>query len=148
MIIWGSTGRQIRLGSGEFFCPNCEVDCDYDHKRSTTYFIPLFQTQNHGEYVECHSCGGTYEMEVLEYEPPTREEMLAAAVREKIESGVPLHMLRRQLSERGLEDHAAESVVDAAVGEHRTECAGCGFEYGSNVSTCSNCGTELDSFFV
>lgn len=70
MIIWGSVGREIELSSGEFYCPNCGIRQPYRHMRLaryfTLYFIPLFQTQNLGQHVECKACRAAFKEEVLE----------------------------------------------------------------------------------
>ena len=54
MIIWGSKGKQKELAQGKFFCPKCNTIRPYKHKRVsrhfTLYFIPLFETQNLGEF--------------------------------------------------------------------------------------------------
>lgn len=74
IVIWGSRTRIIELGTGYFFCPRCNTKRWYVHKRAaryfTLYFIPLFQTRNLGEYIECGHCNQTYKPEVLNYKPP------------------------------------------------------------------------------
>ncbi len=78
MIIWGSRGRLIKKGEGNFFCPNCKEDRDYILKRSASYFtlfwVPLFQIKNHGEFVECQHCESSYQSNILKY---SREELTA-----------------------------------------------------------------------
>lgn len=70
MIIWGSTGRESTCGSGDFFCPSCRRDSEYAHQRVqryfTLYFIPLFPMNTVGEYVQCYTCGGQYNTEILD----------------------------------------------------------------------------------
>ncbi|MGY8770835.1 MAG: zinc-ribbon domain-containing protein [Pirellulales bacterium] len=70
MIIWGSTSKDKVLGEGTFFCPSCRGNANFDHHRVsqyfTLYFIPLFQTSNLGEYIECHSCSGQFDPAVTE----------------------------------------------------------------------------------
>jgi uncharacterized tellurite resistance protein B-like protein len=45
----------------------------YAHKKAnrffTLYFIPLIPLGSAGEYIECSACGGTYGVEVLQYNP-------------------------------------------------------------------------------
>lgn len=71
MIIWGSKGKEIKVEEGVFFCPRCQRQSRYIHKRLaryfTLYFIPLFQTKNLAEYIECQSCFTPFKPEVLEY---------------------------------------------------------------------------------
>ncbi len=72
MIIWGSQGREVELSSGEFHCPNCGSQQVYKHIRFaqyfTLYFIPIFQTQNLGEYVRCQRCELMFKEGVLDYQ--------------------------------------------------------------------------------
>lgn len=80
MIIWGWTTREKRLGDGDFFCPQCGKEREYDHKALkryfTLYFIPLIPLETVLEYVQCDRCGGQFEPEVLDLDP---EELREAA---------------------------------------------------------------------
>ena len=71
MIIWGSKVRDIQVGNGHFYCPSCQADRSYAKQRYaryfTLYFIPLFQTDNLGEYIRCGGCRGEYKTSVLQY---------------------------------------------------------------------------------
>ena len=73
MIIWGSKGREIVETEGAFFCPECSQESQYFLKRVgqyfTLYFIPLFQTNELGRFVECKSCKNQFKEEVLNYQP-------------------------------------------------------------------------------
>jgi uncharacterized tellurite resistance protein B-like protein len=73
MIIWGSKGITGKTGSGDFNCPICAGPQKFEQKRVrrffTLYFIPLFPTSTLGEYVECGSCQGTFDPEILNYDP-------------------------------------------------------------------------------
>ena len=75
MLIWGSTGKEVRLAEGQFHCPQCSLEQPYRHVRIaryfTLYFIPLFQTENRGEYIICQACRGAFDLQVLNYRPPT-----------------------------------------------------------------------------
>jgi tellurite resistance protein len=59
--------------TGDFYCPNCQGQQPYQHKRVrrffSLYFIPVIPLDVHGEYVECEKCKGTYRMEVLDFDP-------------------------------------------------------------------------------
>ena len=76
MIIFGSRGRIVKKAEGNFYCPNCREDREYQKKRSASYFtlffIPLFQIRNHGEFIECQHCKSKYQPGILEY---SREEL-------------------------------------------------------------------------
>ncbi len=73
MIIFGTRGVTSSAGQGDFFCPGCQAQAPYRHKRArrffTLYFIPLIPLDQLGEYIECQQCRGTYQVEVLNYRP-------------------------------------------------------------------------------
>jgi hypothetical protein len=79
MIIWGWKGKEHKIHSGQFFCPNCMADAGYDHMRVsryfTLYFIPLFPTSTLGQYVRCGACKAELKEVVLQW---TREQILQA----------------------------------------------------------------------
>lgn len=150
MIIWGSRGREIHVSSGEFYCPRCERTTTYNRKRIakyfTLYFVPLFQTDNLGEYVECQICGQTYKPEVLDYKPPSAAERLMIAIRDELESGMPLHMLEKKLVASGFPEPDASELVQIATNGDQVVCRRCGFEYLGKIQTCANCGNGLSRF--
>jgi zinc-ribbon family len=149
MIIWGSRGREKVLGSGQFYCPQCNTTRSYKHKRLakyfTLYFIPLFQTEDLGEYVQCDHCKQTYKPEVLTYKPLSPAEQLLLGVRRQLEAGMPVHMLHKKLTAGGLEEAEAAQIVDIATDGKQKTCARCGFAYLDTVTTCANCGEPLAS---
>ncbi|MCA9245375.1 MAG: zinc ribbon domain-containing protein, partial [Phycisphaerales bacterium] len=73
LIIYGTRGVTTTKDKGEFHCPNCGDRQPYRLRRVrrffTLYFIPLIPLDKLGEYIECDVCNGTYELDVLEYEP-------------------------------------------------------------------------------
>jgi transcription elongation factor Elf1 len=148
MIVWGSRGRQMKLGSGEFNCPRCNTKRTYTHKRSTVYFtlyfIPLFKVRDLGEYVECDTCKQSYEMSVLKYEPPTEAERMMASVQLELEAGLPIHMATKKLVSNGVSETDSKEVVRLASRGLSKTCTDCKFEYISTVTLCSNCGGRLE----
>lgn len=70
MIIWGWKGRETVQQSGEFHCPQCRGSQPYEQYRVSTYFtlyfIPLFETQHHGDYIKCRRCNGQFNPVVLQ----------------------------------------------------------------------------------
>jgi len=64
IVILGIRDRQVELSSGQFYCPKCDTTRQYKHKRAaryfTLFFIPLFQIETLGEFVECQSCRQTF----------------------------------------------------------------------------------------
>ena len=73
MIIFGTRGITSTAETGDFFCPSCQGQASYRHRRVrrffTLYFIPVIPLGMHGEYIECDQCKGTYQMEVLQLDP-------------------------------------------------------------------------------
>ena len=73
LIIWGTKGVEGVKESGQFFCPSCNANVPYDHKRIrrffTLYFIPLIPLGTLQEWIECKQCGGSFETEVLQMQP-------------------------------------------------------------------------------
>jgi hypothetical protein len=69
MIVYGYRNREIEQGTGDFYCPKCEAQRQYKHKKIvryfTLFFIPLFPLGKLSEYVECGVCGRTYKPEIL-----------------------------------------------------------------------------------
>ncbi len=72
-IIFGTRGVTSTVERGQFYCPQCNGDCEYTHKSVrrffTLYFIPLIPLDRLGEYVECRQCQGTFQTQILEYKP-------------------------------------------------------------------------------
>jgi len=70
LFIGGTKGRPRVVDSGVFFCPNEGGDRPYTHivmkRTATVFFVPVADIGELGEYVECQSCGGTYELAVLD----------------------------------------------------------------------------------
>jgi hypothetical protein len=148
MIIWGSKGRQMKLGSGDFNCPKCQAKRPYNHMRSTLYFtlyfIPLFRMRNLGEYIECQTCKQGFQMEILQYEPPTQAQIITGQVEEELEAGLPLHMAQKKMTSNGVSEADAKQIISTASRGITKKCKDCGFEYISTVTLCSNCGGRLE----
>jgi hypothetical protein len=147
MIIWGSRNREIELSSGQFHCPKCDTTRQYKRKRVaryfTLYFIPLFQIENLGEFVQCQFCHQTYKPEVLNYKPPSPAERLLLAVRSELETGIPIHMVRQKLVANGTDQETANKITDLAAGGVQVKCPKCGFSYLGTIKFCANCGSSL-----
>jgi hypothetical protein len=147
MIILGSRRREFELSSGQFHCPNCDAIRAYKRKRAgkyfTLYFIPLFQFENMGEYIVCQTCLQAYKPEVLAYGPPTPAEKGLRAMRKEMENGMPLHMIQQKLIASGIEQEAANELIEAVTGGAQVKCPKCGFTYLGTVKFCANCGNNL-----
>jgi hypothetical protein len=147
MIVMGSKDRTIDLGEGRFYCPNCGVVRIYIRRRSaryfTLYFIPLFQVENKGEFVECKTCGYIYPPEILTGQRLYWGEQTTQTIRTNLESGMPIHMMMRKLVGDGFNPELAFHNVWAVMGEVANTCPNCQFTYHRSISKCANCGSNL-----
>ena len=158
MIIFGTRVRQKTIGQGEFFCPHCQSMCGYEHKSArqffTLYFIPVIPIKQLGEFITCENCGGTFKAEArfLRSSPTAaagqknRVEDLAAlmnSMKAKLEKGVSIDYLVRDLTSAGLNYDMARQTVENAAGEGRRVCETCGLTYAASASTCTECGGAL-----
>lgn len=74
MIIFGTRGVTLSKESGDFHCPACNGSPQAYTRKSvrrffTLYFIPVIPLDKLGEYVQCHRCNGTFNVQVLEHDP-------------------------------------------------------------------------------
>ncbi|WP_020473000.1 zinc-ribbon domain-containing protein [Zavarzinella formosa] len=147
MIIWGSTGREIIRDSGVFNCPECGSEENYHKVRYCTYFtlyfIPLFETEHHATVIKCCACKQTYKLEVLDYKPPTRAELMIHSIRVDLESGTPVQMAVTKLVNGGVERLIAEEIVAAAAGQNQQHCLACDLNFVESIARCSSCGGNL-----
>ena len=70
LIIFGTRGVRSTMDEGQFYCPQCDGQTRYKHKKVTQfftlYFIPIIPLGVKGKYVECQSCRNTYIERILE----------------------------------------------------------------------------------
>ena len=73
MIIWGTKYRELVERNGTFFCPECMTKTSFKLKKCskyfTLYFIPIFELENIGRFVECDNCESKFKEEVLDSKP-------------------------------------------------------------------------------
>jgi hypothetical protein len=149
MIIWGSKGKTKVIGRGQFFCPRCQRLRPYEHKQVgkyfTLYFIPLFQTSNLGEYIECKVCFTPFEKSVLDYDPGLQKEMqdFLVKIQEQLDSGLPVHIIYEGLIKEGASEDVANNVIAIATKGKFKVCNECKLIYSAALSFCSNCGKKL-----
>ena len=121
MIIFGTRGITYSAGSGDFVCPACQSEMPYSHKRVrrffTLYFIPLIPLDLHGEYVECQQCRGTYELEVLDYDPEAGAEQYRA----EFHRAVMQVMVGMLLADGVVDDEEVQTIRDLYVKLTKTE---------------------------
>jgi len=156
MIIWGSRGRERKIGEGEFYCPNCQRRCRYHRKRLgryfTLYFIPLFETKKYGEFVECQVCGRTFKPEILEYSSQALEEErklekqrieLFNSLRNELEAGTPIQLVMSSMQESGLSEDDIKIILSTATNGRIKMCNQCEYMYIDTLKFCANCGGTL-----
>ena len=147
MLIWGSRGREIEQERGTFHCPRCDSPQWFKKVRVATYFtlyfIPVFETQHHGDYIECFGCNGQFKPEVLEYKPPSQAEQALQSIRADQESGTPLQMARTKLVNAGIAADVAEQLVTVAAGNVLWLCSVCNLSFLAGIARCSSCGGAI-----
>jgi len=149
MIIWGSKGKIKTIGRGQFMCPRCQQLRPYEHKQVgkyfTLYFIPLFQTSNLGEYIECKVCFTPFEKSVLDYDPGLQKEMreILEGIQKQLDSGLPVHIIYEGIIKEGASEDIANNVIAIATKGKLKVCNECKLVYSATLSFCSNCGNKL-----
>ena len=156
MLIWGSKGRERKVGEGRFYCPICQRRCQYHRKRLgryfTLYFIPLFETKKYGEFVECQVCGTPFKPEILEYSSQALKEEkkfekqrieLLNNLRNELKAGTPVQLVMSGLQESGLSEDDTKIILYTATDGKLKICNQCDFLYIDTLNFCSNCGGIL-----
>ena len=111
LLIAGTKVEESQVGSGTFNCPNEGSKQLYTHvrleKKATAFFMPVATISDLGEYVECQSCGATYEPEVLEIR--TQEDLDTA-----LAVAVLRLALEVVLADGRVDDEERQAVIDIA----------------------------------
>ena len=73
LILFGTKDRRKVVANGQFVCPKCGVEKDYEvislREWFTLFFILILPTANNEgreNFVECGTCKTTYDIDVLE----------------------------------------------------------------------------------
>jgi hypothetical protein len=160
LIIWGSKGKTKTIGSGTFYCPHCQARRNYEHikvgKYFTLYFIPLFETKNLGEYIECKSCMMTFKKEVLELGPQIAERIetenqirqLINKISSGLNAGTPVQFILEGLVQSGVEKDIASRLLYEATGGKLKKCSRCGGIFKDELFYCSTCGSNLEKYDI
>ena len=79
MIIWGWRGLTSTISQHDFHCPHCNGSrtCCVKQIRTwfTIYFIPLIPLSIQQRYLECISCGSTYDEALLTHDPQRDQQL-------------------------------------------------------------------------
>ena len=147
MIIWGSKGQEKEIGTGTFYCPRCDTQRPYIHKKVlryfTLFFIPIFKIEELGEYLQCGGCNTTFKPEVLQIKPLSQGQRILLNIKQDLASGTPVQMVKKKLINAGLESDAVLKIINENIPETLRECNACNLTYVSAINKCSNCGAEL-----
>ena len=154
MIIFGTRVRHKVIGEGKFFCPKCQAQRAYVHKRAsryfTLYFLPVFPMGKLGEFVECQTCGVAFEMNVLNIKGPVRPRpqqaslaQLINSVPNRLKAGVPMEYLLRDLTGSGVDRDVALNMINPHLSAGRKTCVTCGLTYAAEVTVCAECKQPL-----
>ena len=155
IVIFGTRGREVEVGTGTFNCPRCQAERGYVRKRAGTYFtlffIPIFRVKDHGELIECQTCHQKYQVSVLDQRGapssviPEMDRLRASILRD-LQAGMPLQMARQKLVNEGIHENSAEHTVTLAAGSDVRECPACGLSYVSSIERCTSCGAALTMY--
>jgi hypothetical protein len=154
VIIFGTKVRHKVIGEGKFFCPKCQAQRTYLHKRAsrylTLYFLPVVPAGKLGEFVECQTCGVAFEMSVLDLKgsaqpraPQVTLAQLINTVPDRLEAGMPVEYILRDLTGAGVDRDVALNMINPHLGAGRKTCETCGLTYAAGVATCAECKQPL-----
>ncbi len=97
LIIFGTRGVTYGSEGGQFYCPDCDSERTYKHRKVrrffTLYFIPLIPLDLLGEYIECQTCTSTYKPSILEFDPKGSAKREEAEFRQAMRRVLVLMML-------------------------------------------------------
>ena len=154
MIVFGTRIRAKVIGEGQFFCPHCQTQRSYWHKRATRYFalyfVPVFPMGQLGEFVECQTCHRAFELAVLERKMTASRSgqrdglaQLLNTLAERLAGGTPVEHLVRDLTAAGLELDLAVELVSKHLTAGQKQCPDCSLTYSTAVTACAVCGKSL-----
>ena len=96
-FIAGTQGDESTVATGYFYCPNCNERKSFHHnqvhEKATLFFIPVANLRLLGEYIECQSCGNTYNLDVLDYDPEEEQQEFEALYLAGIKKAMSMMML-------------------------------------------------------
>ena len=159
LIIFGTRGVTSPVARGDFRCPSCEKKRSYVHQRVrrffTLYWIPIIPLDVVGEYIECQSCRGTFNLAVLDWDPVKSERSMEA----EFHTAVKRVMVLMMLADGKIDDEEVETIrtiygklakrelskedVDAEVKASKADGRGLRPYLSSIVGTLNDAGKEV-----
>ncbi|MEP4077494.1 TerB family tellurite resistance protein [Haloferula sp.] len=110
MIFFGTRGVTTTPEKGVFHCPACGPGSNFRWRRVrkffTLYFIPIIPLNQLGEYIECDHCKGTYDLNVLQYDP----EKIAQDFEAEYHKAVRKVMITMVLADGQIDDAESQMV--------------------------------------
>ncbi len=150
MIIFGTRNKFKTVGTGQFYCPHCQMQRTYEKKQAkryfALYFVPLIPMGDIGEFVECTTCHTTYNVEVLKAKAPEKHVgavELLNSVKSRLLGGDPVEYVVRDLTVAGIERDMALSLVQSTIGDQRKLCKNCNLSYAADITQCQECKMPL-----
>lgn len=151
MIIFGTKAKYNKVAEGDFYCPRCQAQRHYIHKKAqryfSLYFIPIIPIGDLGEFVECQTCHTAFETVVLSMKTPPPRPMPLAEMLNNIprflQAGKPVEYLVRDLTAAGLERDLASKTVANYLPDTPKVCETCALTYHPVVRQCDSCGKPL-----
>jgi hypothetical protein len=103
VLIWDPKGKVKELFQRQFHCPKCNDLRPYRRKRVSKdyafYFIPLFETKNLGECVECQVCKSGFDPKILKPSNQSLLKLVGTKRYERLYSNSPEDLTSRLISE-------------------------------------------------
>ncbi len=149
IIIFGSKVRHKILSTGQFYCPQCKAQRNYELRQARNwfalYFIPIFPLNTIGEFVTCVTCGTNFQRDVLSMPVPanTPLDRMAREARADMDNGTPIEMVRQKLINTGLSRDLVDQTIEQAAGRERRACPNDHLTYRAGVQRCAQCGAVL-----
>ena len=73
LIIYGWKVIERSFGMGNFYCPFCQRNCEYNHRYAQRFFhifwIPLIPLKILGDWVRCEECHNDWKTEAIHSHP-------------------------------------------------------------------------------
>ena len=111
MIVFGTRGITTSPQRGNFYCPSCGPDSPFKWKRIrrffTLYFIPVIPLAKLGEYIECQLCQGTYDTNVLQFDP----QQMAMEIEARYQTVMRHVMISMLLADGSVDDSEVRELI-------------------------------------
>lgn len=154
MFIVGTQPRRKTVGKGEFYCPHCQAQRNYERKtvqqHLSLYFIPVIPIGDKQEVIECMTCHMQFAPDVLDVQVVKKQKPLTLAeminrLEDILRGGKPIEYAVRDLVMAGLERDAAWKLVKTTLADAIQTCPNCQLSYADNLTVCPECQQPLNT---